>query len=369
MRLYSITTMFGKIILTSILAVIGCNLYSQEFKSVDAQELTVVGKLVPTVNPYHRLDTSRYPGMSDSEKRQAENCTGMAVAFRTDSRYIGIDVNYQSATIGDNSPQIATRGFDLYVKKDGEWLWAGNGMPEKKDAGILQRAALLRNAGDGWKECLVYLPLFSDLNELRIVTDADAEIELIDNPFKGRVAVFGSSYTHGSGCGRCAMSYCAQLGRMTGYDFINMGFSGNSKLQPYFAQALCDADVDAFLFDAFSNPSPDQMRERLFPFIEKIQKTHPGKPLIFMKSVWREKRNFDSSCNEYEAAKAHTADSLMRIAVSRYKDVYWIDSTNTIGEYHESTSDGSHPDNHGYTLWAESVRKPLDRILKKYISR
>lgn len=57
-------------------------------------------------------------------------------------------------------------------------------------------------------------------------------------------------------------------------------------------------DVDAFLFDAFSNPGAATMEKRLFPFIEKLQAAHPG--------------------------------------------------------------------DHGYTLWAESIQKPLKRILRKY---
>ncbi|MGN0190337.1 MAG: SGNH/GDSL hydrolase family protein [Candidatus Cryptobacteroides sp.] len=358
-----------KCFLISLSAFLGLCLNAQEFKAVDAVDLTLTGKAVPTVNPYHRLDVDSYPSMTDSEKRQAGNCSGIAVAFRTDSRFIGVDVDYRAAAIGDNSPQIATRGFDLYIRKDGEWVWAGNGMPPKRDANVFQRANLLADADEGWKDCLVYLPLFSELNDLLIVLSAGAQVEALENPFRGRVAVFGSSFTQGSGASRCAMTYSAQLSRMTGYEFINLGFAGNSKLQDYFADALCDAAVDAFLFDAFSNPTPQEMEERLFPFIEKIRKAHPGKPLVFMKSIRREKRNFSQSYDKKEKMKQDMADSLMNIAVTRYEDVYWIESTSATGAYHECTTDGTHPDSHGYTIWAESIRDTLSDILAKYIQK
>lgn len=360
--------MFKHLIVSFALLLPICS-FAQGLNYTDAQRLTVVGKLMPTDNPYARLDAGKYPGITSGEAKQAANCTGMAVAFRTNSNYIGVDVTYKVIGGGSNCPLYATRGFDLYIKREGQWIWAGNGVPDKAVTDDSVQIKLIEGAGDGWKDCLVYLPLFSTIESLAVVTDEDSRIEAVDNPFKGRVAVFGSSYTHGAGCGRAAMTYPAQLGRMLGYEFINMGFSGNCKLQPYFAQALCEADVDAYLFDAFSNPTPAQMRERLFPFIEKIQASHPGKPLIFMKSVWREKRNFSLSYEAKEAAKASTADSLMRIAVQRYDNVYWVDSTNTIGQYHECTSDGSHPDSHGYTLWAESVRDAVDSVLKKYIKK
>lgn len=359
-----------KILTTMMLLMAACVLaHGQGYAYTDAQKLTFIGKLLPTQNPYSRLDVEKYPGITSAEKKQAANSTGLMVAFRTNSNYIGLDARYTSFAGGSNSPLYATRGFDLYIRQDGQWMWAANCVPHNAVADDQLSMVLLQNSVEGWKECLVYLPLFSSLVDLAIVTDEESDIEPLENPFSGRVAVFGSSYTHGSGCSRAAMSYSAQLGRMTGYEFINMGFSGNSKLQPYFAQALCEADVDAYLFDSFSNPTPEQMRERLFPFIEKIQAAHPGKPLIFMKSVWREKRNFSPAYEAKEHAKEATADSLMRIAVARYSDVYWVEATNTIGKYHECTTDGSHPDNHGYTLWAESVKDEVVEILKKYIRK
>ena len=185
---------------------------------------------------------------------------------------------------------------------------------------------------------------------------------------KGRIAVFGSSFTQGASAERPGLTYSAQLSRMTGYHFINMGFCGNSKLQPYFADALLDAeDVDAYVFDAFSNPTPEQVKERLFPFIEKFQERKPGIPLIFIKTLYREKRNFNPAYDAKEQAKMDMADSLMTIAVQKYPNVYWIETTNTVDGTHEWTADGTHPSGYGYHLMAKSLLEPLKAILSPVI--
>ena len=49
----------------------------------------------------------------------------------------------------------------------------------------------------------------------------------------------------------------------------------------------------------------------------------------------------------------------------KYKDVYWVDCTNASAKSHDTSVDGIHPTNYGYTLWAESVKKPILKILKK----
>lgn len=332
----------------------------------DALSLTVVGKYCQTQHPWDRLDA--WEGMSEGEKGQARQSAGLAVAFSTNSKSIGVRVVWRKkASDGGNQGAIAARGFDLYINKDGQWLWAGNGFPRKNTPGEAYEVELIQDSGNGDKHCLLYLPLSSEIASLDIVTKEGSWIEADPQPFTGRIAVWGSSYTHGSGAGRCAMTWEAQLSRASGYNFINLGFSGNCKLQPYFADALLDAPaVDAFVFDAFSNPSPDQVRERLEPFVRTFVKARPGVPLIFIQTIYREKRNFSPSYNEREKGKRETADAMMRQMVEKYPDVYWITTTSAASPTHEATSDGSHPDSYGYMLWMESVKAPILEVLHKY---
>ena len=84
-----------------------------------------------------------------------------------------------------------------------------------------------------------------------------------------------------------------------------------------------------------------------------------------MSSIWRENRNFNQEIDRKEREKAAMADKLMKEAVKKYKDVYYIPS-NATSELHDTTIDGVHPGEWGYQLWAESVRKPILKILRKY---
>ena len=336
---------------------------AQEYRYTDAQQLTVVGKLLETKNPYHRIDSKKYEGFTSGEANQCGQCAGIAIAFRTNSDYIGVDAKYAKLNARLDKGMA---GFDLYIRKDGQWFYAWNNVPEKVVTGQFITMPLLQKSVEGWKECLLYLPLQSELSELQIVTDPESTVEPLGQPFKGRIAVFGSSFTQGACAERPALTYSAQLARMTGYNFINMGFCGNSKLQPYFADALIVAEnVDAYVFDAFSNPTPEEVKKRLFPFIEKFQAAKPGIPLIFIKTLYREKRNFNPAYEAREKAKMDMADSLMKIAVQKYPNVYWIETTNTVDGTHEWTADGSHPSGYGYHLMAKSLMEPITDVLNK----
>ncbi len=51
--------------------------------------------------------------------------------------------------------------------------------------------------------------------------------------------------------------------------------------------------------------------------------------------------------------------------MKKYKDVYFI-TTDAADKLHETSVDGIHPGDYGYTLWARSIEKPLLKILRKY---
>ena len=330
----------------------------------EASSLTLTGKLYPdTPNPYNRLDTVRFKGFTELENLQVREPSGIAVAFRTDSDFIRIKAEYGTIQNSMSTNGISSKGFDLYIKRDGKWIFAAAGT---KSAGHEnEEFTLIKGMDRSMHECLMYLPLFSELYSVKLIVREGAVLEASPNPFRHRVAIFGSSHTHGSSTSRSGMTYPAQFSRNTGIQLLSLGCSGNSKLQSYFAEALACADVDAFIFDAFSNPSAEQMKERLFPFIERIQASHPGKPLIFQRTIWCEGRNFNVEADKHEARRGAVADSLMQIACKKYKDVYYI-YPNATSPDHLTSVDGIHPTNYGYTLWAKSIEKKVLRILRKY---
>jgi hypothetical protein len=224
---------------------------------------------------------------------------------------------------------------------------------------------LVKHMESGVKECLLYLPTYSMLTSLEIGVPKEYSIEKSDNPFRHRICIHGSSFMHGTGASRAGQTVPAFLTRSTGFEFCSLGVGGDCKMQPQYANALKEADVDAFVFDAFSNGSDQTVEANLFNFIETIQSAKPGAPIIFMRTIRMENRNFNTKRDAEDARKIAKAEELMAQALKKYKDVYLIDS-NAADLNHDTTSDGTHPSDWGYHIWVESVRKPILKILKKY---
>ena len=334
------------------------------YKFTEASDLNLIGKIHrDTPNPYHRVDTAGYKGWNKIENIQVRCPAGLAVLFKTDSKTISVKTEYGWTSDFINMTAISYKGYDLYIKKDGQWVYAASGVnrPKREKDNLV----LITDMDDNVKECMLYLPIYCEVKSVKIGVEKEAMIQALDSPFRHRIGIYGSSFTQGICASRAGMSYPMQLMRNTGMQFLSLGCGGNGKMQPHFAEILCDADVDALVFDTFSNPTAEIIQERLFPFIEKIRSAHPDIPLIFQQTIYRERRNFNNQYMERERHKQETAAKLMKEACRKYSNVYFI-QTNATDPMHSTSVDGSHPNDFGYTLWAESIEKPLMKILRKH---
>jgi len=359
-----------KLLFLALLLMVTVSAYSKQpefkYKYVEAADLTLVGKLMPgqTRNPYHRVDTADHKGFTPRENVLVRESSGMACAFRTNSKRIGVKTKFGHRDEVLNGNMITARGYDLYIKKDGKWLYAGSGTNSEK---YLENSAIIAKNLDGsTHECLLYFPLYSEVNSIKIAVLDTAQIEASPIPFRHRIVFWGSSFTHGSSTTRAGMAYPAQFARNTGLQSVSLGTSGRCMMQDYFADVLCQVKADAFIFDTFSNPDENLIRERFKPFVDSMVKSHPGVPLIFQQTIYRENRNFNTAIAQKEERKMAAAIEVFNSIKGKkgYEDVYFI--TPDASALHEFTVDGTHPDDYGYYLWSKSIEKQVKRILKKY---
>ena len=301
--------------------------------------------------------------LGDHQQAAGTYPAGVAVLFTTDSRRIEARWTTAPRNYGWNMTPVLQRGMDLYVRENGVWTMAGAARPGLQD----RHASTIVEHMDGQpKECMLYLPAWSELLTLEIGVDEGASVTPLESPYKHRVIVFGSSVTHGASASRPGMTYPARMSRMTGIEFVNLGYSGNCMLQPEFARLLAETDADAFLFDAFSNPSPKMIRERLDAFVATLVKAHPDKPLIFMQTHWHTAGNLDQEAAKFHRERIDTADGMMRRLAKQYDNVYFLDGEWFFGRDAEGTIDCDHGSDLGYDRMISERLPRIRKILRKY---
>lgn len=330
---------------------------------VKAETLTMVGKMMPTKNIYRRIDTADYRNFSPIIKRLFTNSAGLAVAFSTDSKMIDAKWCNSNSRASVNLTPIAQKGLDLYVKIDGKWQFAGVGKPTAP----CSKGTLVKNMKPGMKEFLLYLPLYDSIDSLEIGIEKNATIKPLADPFGKRVLIYGSSILQGAGASRAGMAYPAILARQTGINFINMGLSGNGKMEKEVADLVAKIDAEAFILDCIPNPTPQQIKERTAYLVQTIRKNHPKAPIIVMQSEIRESGYVDMIMGARNTAQnkeiTMQVEALQKAGI---KDLYLIKGDDFLGSDHDGTVDGTHPNDLGFGRMVEVIRPQIMTILKKY---
>ena len=330
------------------------------FKYVDAKTLTIINKIDKDCAPFARIDGKKYNAHKDLDKTS----TGLAIVFRTDSRIIEAKWVTTRNRLGSNSTPILQNGLDLYIRKDGKWVFAGEGHPTSNSCD--HQSVLVKRMAEGVKECLLYLPMHNGVASLEIGVEKSAMIEPMESPFKYKIAFIGSSLTHGSSASRPGATYVARLGRELNAEAPNIGLSGKCKLDDYFANIVCGNEADAFIFDTFSNPTKEQIEERLYNFVKRVATAHPDKPLIFLQTIKREDGNFDLGLRKRSEEQRAAAEAGMKVACKEFKNVYFLNPGIVIAETSSGTVDGSHLNDLSVQCTVDNLLPKLKKILKKY---
>lgn len=354
------------IALVAVMAVAGVKsgVAAPKIKYVDATTLNIINKAQEGGPALERIDNTKYE-MPKGSRHYMRYSTGMAVAFKTDSRNIRAKWNTISKNVvGSNTTSIVHSGIDLYINDEGVWRYAGSARPK---AGKFEHEfALVQYMDEGEKECIAYLPTFNGMTLLEIGVDEEASIEALPSPFKHKIVFVGSSLTHGASASRPGITYVARIGRALNAEVPNIGLSGKCKLDDYFADIVCDTKADAFVFDAFSNSTKKHIDERLYNFVKRITEVHPTTPMIFLQTEKRDIGYFNLRMRKWNDEQRGAAEEWMPKICKEFKNVYFVNPGIYVGEDGEGTIDGTHLNDLGVQRTVDMVVPKLKKILKKY---
>jgi hypothetical protein len=342
------------------------SLQAQEnIKYVPASELQIVGKAKESSPTYERIPRNETIDLPAAVQKLAKNSAGIAFLFETDSRFIAAKWQLESAKYAANMTPIGHSGLDLYCLKDGKWQFVSVGKPLKDSTN--NEHILINNMDNTLKQFMLYLPLYNTTIAISVGVSANAHITIPRSPkinLNKRIVIYGSSIVQGASASRPGMAYPAILQRDLGIDVINLGFSGSAKMEKEVGEYVASVPADCYILDCIPNPSPQEIKERIVPFIKQLRIKNPSTPIILVETVSRENGNFDMVLGKRVKQQNENAkkgyDTLVKDGV---KKLYYISSDELIGSDHEATTDGVHLSDLGFKRIANTIQKAILKAL------
>ena len=256
----------------------------------DGKDLMVEGKgWTDTPSFYDRLPAKAQGKAPPSVWDLSHHSAGLCVRFTTDAPTIQVRWTLSSANLAmPHMPATGVSGVDLYAKdKAGPWRFVGNGRP----SGVSNTASFTPPAGE---QLLLYLPLYNGMKSVEIGIPKGRTISRPDaSALKQRkpIVFYGTSITQGGCASRPGMAATAIVGRQLDMPVINLGFSGNGKMEPEMADLLAELDPSVFVLDCIWNMTPEQVSQRVEPFVNRLRQSHPKTPILLA-----EDSNFQNVC-------------------------------------------------------------------------
>ncbi len=317
-----------------------------------------------------KSDYDRLPARAEGKVRSAvwnlsRHSAGIVVRFVTDASTIHARWTLTSARLA--MPHMAATGvsgLDLYVRgRQRQWRWLACAAPTKQTNTV----TLIAGIPEGQRTYLLYMPLYNGVSSVEIgIPQGKTLAAAPSRPESHRkpIVFYGTSITHGACASRPGMVHTAILGRRFDRPVINLGFSGNGRMEPEVAELMAELDAAVYVIDCLPNISAQDVLARTKPCLQILRKAHPQTPILLV-----EDRSYaDSFLVTAKRERNRSSRAALRkvyeeLKAAGEKHLYYLKGEQLLGDDNEGTVDSSHPTDLGFMRQANAFAVILGPIL------
>ena len=304
-----------------------------------------------TISDYDRLPITAKKIVRKAIWNLGKFPSGFLVRFKTNAKTINVNwilTNPELAVL--HMPATGVSGIDLYARnKKGELRFCANGRPHSISNNVKFTLPVSQ-------EYVIYFPTYNELKSLKIGIPKGKYLSKLSSPTRS-IVFYGTSITQGGCASRPGMITTSIIGRELGVSIINLGFSGNGKMEIELADVISELNPDIYVLDTLWNMTPKMVSDRVVPFVKRLRKSHPTTPILLVE---------DSNFNDLPTVKG---DILRKIYTKLIKEgdknLYFLSNKNMLGTDGEATVDRCHFNDLGMMRQADVYIKFLKPILKK----
>ncbi|GAB3021826.1 SGNH/GDSL hydrolase family protein [Spirosoma pulveris] len=326
-------------------------------------------------SPYDRL-----PAVAEKRVRKevwnlSRSSAGLMIRFRasTDQVIVRYVVGNKQQAL-PHMPATGVSGVDLYAgNSDGDWLWAA-GKYTFGDT-IQYRFANLE-PNDSYKrgrEYRLFLPLYNSVQWLEVGVPKGVTLTPLPVRPEKPVVIYGTSIAQGACASRPGMAWTSILGRKLDRPLINLGFSGNGRLEKEVVDLVGQIDASVYVLDCLPNListvgiKPEEIKSRILESVKTLRQKRSSTPVLLVDHAGYTDGDISPIRQQYYSE----ANGLMRQAFTQLKaegvsGIYLLPKSQ-INLDMDAMVDGTHPTDLGMQQYADAYEKSLRLILNEPI--
>ncbi len=293
----------------------------------------------------------------------SRDSAGMMVRFKTDATAIHVHYKLRKAQLGmPHMPATGVSGVDLYARDaGGKWRWVQVTRPATQEV----RAEIIKGLAPGFREYAAYLPLYNGVESLEIGVPRGATFEGLA-PRAKPIVFYGTSITHGACASRPGMVHTAILGRRFDHPIVNLGFSGNGRMDAAVGEFLTQIDAAAYVIDCLPNMKPSDVTAKCVPLVKQLRAARPDTPIVLVED--RRMTNswiIPASTTFHDENHAALRAAFQTLQKEGVKNLHYIPGDHLYGDDAEGATDASHANDLGFMRQADVMEPILRAALRR----
>ena len=322
------------------------------------------------IDGYQRLPQRAKGVVRNPVWNLAQNTAGLAVHFYTNSPTIEVRYTTTSSNYAmPHMPATGVSGVDLYrVNSIGELDFCFGGYSFGEQVVYKYNELADVNQENGF-EYRLYLPLYNGVKQLEIGVQQDAKFSFVPASTEKPILIYGTSIAQGGCASRPSMAWGSILQRSLGVPVVNMGFSGNGRLESEVIDFINEVDARLYILDCIPNlTSHKDVEDRVVNAVKQIRSKHDEPILLIEHPGYANdatKKTHQEMTTTSNAASRKAYGKLVKEGVD---DLYYI-SMKELGCDPETMVDYIHLTDLGMKQQATVVEHKVRKILKMSVGK
>lgn len=296
----------------------------------------------------------------------SQNTAGLYIEFKTNAQKIAVRYTTVGMRAMPHMPSTGVSGLDLFVHHKNAWAWSP-GQYSFKDT----VSYIFDNLPVQKGVYRLYLPLYCGVKWLEVGVDTKHAFEFVLPEEEQPIVIYGTSIAQGGCASRPGLAWPAILGRNLNQPVINLGFSGNGRLEKPIIDVMAKVKAKLYILDCIPNLGSktlypeEELRKRVYAAVEELQLKQPNTPILLAEhSGGNDYQLLDSAKNEGFRLSSAILNKLYKELIAKGKKNLYLLTTKEIGFTANSTIDGAHPNDIGMMENALAVEKVYKKIFK-----
>lgn len=319
----------------------------------------------------------RLPANAEKKVRKAvwnlsKHAAGLKIRFRTNASEIKVRYKVNGIIAMPHMPATGVSGVDLYAKNSsGKWMWC-KGNYSFGDTVTYNFKNITPN--DEYhklgREYHLYLPLYNSVEWLEIGVAEDALFEPLPTRIEKPIVVYGTSIAQGGCASRPGMAWTSVLERKMDRPLINLGFSGNGKLETELIDLLAEINAKIYVLDCLPNLTPNKnltlenVKERIISSVKQLRKNSSSPILLVEHAGYADATINIERKNIFTKLNKTTEIAFTQLKSEGLKNIYLL-THDEINLSMDSYVDGTHPTDLGMGIYASAYERKIREILNE----